>query len=677
MNAITASMNKHHTVKLFSVALAAAAIYCFYYFALCQMPVFGTPTFRIDFFATTIGRANDDLLRSLIHARPVSELYIYAQALLAKYFLEGQASLIIYPVQHVALLIYFFSIVLVVESLLKTKLSVVAVLAAWLLFMTNPGILGSTYKLETIVGTLSMVFGGLSLVFLTRWEDDKRGISAILFLGFYLLSIYAKEDFILPPIFLLAWYIFTGGDGKYRLNTYKWLVVAMMVILISFLAFNKLMLPSRSYMDPQSAANSPYFMTLDPASLLKVFLYYTTGVGLHITILTIFYLAASIIAILKRTKIKETIFIGLITGSLMAPYLIMPNHVFPYYGINWWVWQCIMSFALLKILFPRTSTALAIIAGICILVPGINGILRHRSTDWHQSNYLRTKFAISNNIHETLIRYRKELNREKIVGVVGVGPTQIDQSPWQGNGETAFYLKDDLGVTSQWIVFVKTGGADYVINEAPVKTVEHNADTPNVYVEDIGRLRQRKDLPLLVFHPDGTGIFIDHASNYLDNPGEFSLSPFPLPASGGDVRRKIATSEDYEYLRGFHTPEAGNGRWLSDNNVVLLAPQSGDQFELLAYTLPATAYRDGTAPRVTVSFNGCPAGSEKPTPGRLSKISFAIPDSCGITAGTPVNVRIKIDNLVDTSKQGDKRTLSILSKELGFVAGPGQLVDSP
>jgi len=677
MNAATFNTDKHPAGRLFLVIMAAAVIYCLYYFVLCEMPIIGTPTFRIDFFITTIERANDNLLRSLIHARPTSELYLYAQALIAKNFLSGQTSFLIYPTQHIALLIYFFSIAFVIKDILKEELPVMTILAAWLLFMTNPGILGNTYKLETIVGTLSMVFGGLSMAFLARWNGDKKNINAILFLGFYSISIYAKEDFILPPVLLLGWYIVKDGSWKSQLNAYKWLAVTVVAILVGFLAFNKLVIPGRSYMDPESASNSPYFMTLNPVSLVKVFLYYTTGVGLHITILTIFYLTASVIAILRRTKIKETIFVVLIVGSLMAPYLIMPNHLFPYYGINWWAWQCIVPFALLKVIFPRASTALAITAGICILVPGINGILHHRSTDWHQSYYLRTKFAISNNIRETLIKHRKELNRERLVGVIGLGPTQIDQSPWQGNGETAFYLKDDLGIASQWIVFVKSGGADYVINGVPVKTVEHNTDTPNVYVEGVEGLSQHKDLPLLVFHPDGTGTFMNHAGNSLDNPGESSLPLFPLPASGEGVRRKISASEDYKYLRGFHTPEAGNGRWLSDDNVVLLVPQSGDQFELLAYTLPATAYRGGTVPRVTVSFNGCPAGSEKPAPDRLSKILFAIPDNCGITAGTPVNVRIKIDNLVDTSRQNDKRSLGILSKELGFVGGPDQLVDSP
>jgi len=273
--------------------------------------------------------------------------------------------------------------------------------------------------------------------------------------------------------------------------------------------------------------------------LVKVLLYYTTGVGLHIIILTLLYLVVSIVAISTRTKIGETIFVGLTIGGLMAPYLIMPNHVFSYYGINWWAWQCIMSFALLKVIFPRASTALATAAGVCILIPGVNGILHQRSIDWHQSNYFQSKFAISNNIRETLIRYRKDLNKAGIVGVVGVGPTQIDQSPWQGNGETAFYLKSDLGITSRWIVFVKSSDANYVINGAPVRRIERAADTPDVYVEGVTELVRHKDLPLLVFHSDGTGTFMNHSGDPLDSSAQLPPPLLGLPVSGKDVRRKL------------------------------------------------------------------------------------------------------------------------------------------
>jgi hypothetical protein len=664
----TTNIDQKRARELFSTALAAAAIYCVYYFVLCKMPIVGIPTFRIDYFATTLGRADDSLARTFIHARPISELYIYVQALLAKYLFGGQASFIIYPVQHVAPLIYFLSISLVIDSLLREKLHPAMLLAAWLLFMTNPGIIGNAYKLETIVGTLSMVFGGLSLVFLTRWERRETKTSGILFLVFYVLSVFSKEDFILPPIFLLGWYLVKEGSWRTQFTKHKWLLIATLATLIVFFVFNKMLLPTRSYMDPAAAVNSPYFMTLNPISLIKVILYYTMGVGLHIKILTAFYLVTSVAAIFLKAKIRETLLVGLIISGLMAPYLIMPNHLFSYYGINWWAWQSILPFALLQIFFPNRCALLSAAASACILVPGVGGIVRHRSIDWNQSNYLRSKFAISQNIRKTLIKYRDDLNKRRMVGVIGLGPTQIDQSPWQANGETAFYLKVDLGITSQWTVFVTSSSSDYAVNADPKKNIGFLDDTPDVYVENITDLNKHKGLPLLVFAPDGVGTLVNNTDHAPADPVTLSIAPFLPPASKKDVRRKIIAADEYQYLRGFNQSEGDNGRWLSGNNVILLAPEAGDQFELVAYALPTASYRHNKPPKLSVSFDGCSAGSQEIPPGRLSKIVFPIPDTCHIQAGNPTNVRILVDNLIDSSKTHDERSLSVLGKEIGFSA---------
>ena len=189
----------------------AAALYCIYYFIFCKLPIIGTPTFRIDYFAATVTRADDDLMRSLFHSRPISELYVYIQAILAKYFLDGQTKYIIYPFQHAALLVYFFSISKIIESIFKVRVHTLTFLAAWILFITSPGLIGDVYKLETIVGTVSMFFGGLALIALSRWERNRGQFGAIVFVLFYAFSIFAKEDFILPPLFLLGWYLVRDG----------------------------------------------------------------------------------------------------------------------------------------------------------------------------------------------------------------------------------------------------------------------------------------------------------------------------------------------------------------------------------------------------------------------------------------------------------------------------------
>lgn len=485
-------------------AAMALLIYALYYFVLCRMPIIGTPTFRIDYFATTINRASDPLSRSLIHARPISELYVYLQALLAKYFLSGQSRYIIYPVQHLAMLVYFISIAKAIESILKIRINLFTYVAAWLLFIVNPGVLGNVYKLETIVGTLSMLFGGIALVYLTRWHSDEKPSSAALFFVFFTLSIFSKEDFILPPIVYIAWQTIKDGNWRTELSRRRTFILALAALLVFFLIFNKFMIPGRSYMDPVNRVNAPYFMTLNPSSLFKVFLYYTTGLGFEIKGIGVVYAIASLAAIALKTYRKEAILIAGIVASLMAPYLIMPNHVFSYYGLNWWPWETLTTFALTQAIISstRVGVAVASLASVVVLAPGFHGIYMHRSWNLSQANYLRSNFSKSANLQATLRKNRELLNHYPVVAVEGIGPGGVEQSPWQGNGETAFFLRKDLGLTPRWILFVKSGDASYRIKNL---VSDHAVNPIEVDVRDIADLKDYPNLPVLSFDPNGNG----------------------------------------------------------------------------------------------------------------------------------------------------------------------------
>lgn len=148
-----------------------------------------------------------------------------------------------------------------------------------------------------------------------------------------------------------------------------------------------------------------------------------------------------------------------------------------------------------------------------------------------------------------------------------------------------------------------------------------------------------------------------------------SLTPSPLVPQHDIVRRHINAADNYSYMRGFNESEGSNGRWLSDDNLILLTPEAGDHFELIVYTLPQTSYMRNSAPKITVSFNGCTAPAQDSKPGDVSKLNFPIPDSCGLAPGQPVNIRIEVDNLVDAATTRDQRALAVLGRELGFV-GP-------
>lgn len=148
-----------------------------------------------------------------------------------------------------------------------------------------------------------------------------------------------------------------------------------------------------------------------------------------------------------------------------------------------------------------------------------------------------------------------------------------------------------------------------------------------------------------------------------------SLTPSPLIPQHEVVQRHILAGDNYSYMRGFNAPEGSNGRWLSDDNLILLTPKAGDHFELIVYTPSQATYMHNSAPKITVSFNGCVAPVQYSKPNSVSKLDFPIPGSCGLAPDHPVNVRIEVDNLVDVAITRDQRALAVLGKEFGFV-GP-------
>jgi len=502
-----------------AVALAAA-LYAVFYFLICGLPVSATPTFRIDYFAASV-TGGDDFLKALIHARPVVTLFVYAQTVLAD-ALDTEVRYVIYPLQHIALLVYFFSVAKALEWIFKVRLAIASLLIAWLLFILTPAVMEGVYKLETLVGTLSMLFGGLAMVFLVQWERGKGRGAAIAFLACYVASILAKEDFILPPLMFIAWCIVKDGDWKQQVLARKWVLAAIALSLVFFLVFNKAIIPGRAYIEPVKRADSAYFMTLDPASVIRVLRYYITDCGRNVALIFMMYGLASLASLLLRKHWKETILVAMIVAGLLAPYLIMPNHLYSYYGEKWLPWEAIASLIIVQSAFgarKRLAIAASCVIGAAILVPTFIGLYRHSDVLWFRAGYYREIFSVARNLHATLVANRDAINRHKQVAVVGIGPGEVEQSPWQGNGETEFYLSGDLKLNPQWILFVRAGGPSYRVDN---EIQPDFAPQSRVIVKSIGELDHYKRLPALVFQKDGKGRLVD-----LDKVNALALTASP------------------------------------------------------------------------------------------------------------------------------------------------------
>lgn len=150
--------------------------------------------------------------------------------------------------------------------------------------------------------------------------------------------------------------------------------------------------------------------------------------------------------------------------------------------------------------------------------------------------------------------------------------------------------------------------------------------------------------------------------------GATSLAPKPLVPGAARVLRYVSAADQYAYLEGFNQSEGANGRWLTDDNQVLLMPNPGDRFEMVAYVLPADRYEGHRTPKVLVSFDGCAVPAQPTQPDAVNRLVFAIPKRCGINADKAVSVRIEVDSLVDAAITLDPRALGVLAKSFGFVS---------
>lgn len=483
------------------------AFYGLFYFVLCRLPVFGFPTFRIDYLAATVTRGDElsDFAAALRHSRPVSALYASFQGAFALAVLEGQTRFTLYLLQHAGLLAYFLAITKMLEQMFRVRLRVLAILAAWAAVTTAPETIEGIYKLETIVGTLSMTLGSFSMLALFQWRKNRLPRWLVMFFLLYCLSVLAKEDFALPPLILLGWLIIEDGIRWQQIvkkaQEYRPILAGLAVFTVFFWIFNKYIILDRSFVSPVAIVDSPYWVSLHPADLVEAAKRYTAGLNKNAIMILLAYVLASSAALLLRRRWRETLIVFLMVLGLMAPYLVMPNHVFGYYAVKWLVVEALTFVALVQLIFNSqlVATLVAVVGSTLLVAPVVSGVQEKKHRVWHVSNYFRDRISISENIHKTLATLREDLNQEARVGVIGMGPGQIDQSPWWNGGESHFYLSGDLQLKPQWILF-------FMDTVAQRPNILHD-DFPDSAVLEVNfaHIGNFEGMKALVFRKDGVG----------------------------------------------------------------------------------------------------------------------------------------------------------------------------
>jgi hypothetical protein len=262
------------------------------------------------------------------------------------------------------------------------------------------------------------------------------------------LSFWSKEDFLPPVLFLaayLTWQIHADGRLESRSLVRRWFVMlaGLAVEMVLLFLYNRDV--HSAFTESVSGSYKPDFALLSILRTAFTYIVMTPGAKMA------FLLAASTLVwnCFASNPIQWSRLLAFLAlaSAIALPYLCLPNHVFPYYALNWTVWEAGGGLLAIWKLWPgkRSGAAIAILAVACLIVtqPG-----RAVISVWYSE-----RAEVNRNILKSLATHRAGLEPYPAVVVEGA-PLY---GPWFGN--TGDFLKNRLHLDHVWLVRVPKDGA--------------------------------------------------------------------------------------------------------------------------------------------------------------------------------------------------------------------------
>lgn len=342
-----------------------------------------------------------------------------------------------------------------------------------------------------LTNLLSEVFGAAALLcLLAAARSPRAGPWSAAGLLFFASSAFAKEDYVLPPLLLAAWLVRTGTA---RRRAALAALVGLVAIALALAAYNH-KIGGRAFTN--LSHTGPYTVDFSPASVTSLFLRYLT-MSKYLLAVTVLFLLAAAAALWKIPQGRpRVLLVCAFVVLLVAPYTVLPNHVYPYYAFGWLPLQIGLSGFVLLELTERSvggrvrRVVFAAATAVALCAVGLTLRERRDVVRYYQSNQDRCRRMI-----QTLVENRDAIAREPRVGVLGLDGL----SPWSLSH--AEYLRRRLGLHNEWIVFVPQSSLFYEIDEdgKPMRT-------PPILVRPVSALQEYAGLSFVAFDRAGRGI---------------------------------------------------------------------------------------------------------------------------------------------------------------------------
>lgn len=412
-----------------------------------------------------------------------------------------------YAVLNASAVLVAWLALLVVRDVLGVRPGVLAAVAGGVLLSSHAAALQHGKYLGLMTNLVSHGFGLACLLLL--WHGWQRasgwrcGLAALA----YLASAFAKEDFVLPPLVLLAllWAI-----GRSRppvpAAAAAWPRAARIAVSLLFVAIAVGSMAWQAYdrnpfvaglFTPETSSAS-YAVDLAPAALMQAFGTLFFGYSWAATVLSAAACAALWWAA-PALRLRLCWFVATVV-ALAAPYALIPNNMPVYRAYAWLPWMgAIVAVALAYWTqrVPRDGPAWARLApALATLAVALCAALLHHDARLALAAGYAEGEAMNRRMLQFLEQERAALQDVAVVGLHGLG----ENSPWCGNGTV--YLSRKRGFTQRWLLFAPAATACYQNPSQGPRRPRHDL---RMAVEPVARACAAPSMPVLVFDAAGRG----------------------------------------------------------------------------------------------------------------------------------------------------------------------------
>ncbi|MBB1472858.1 MULTISPECIES: hypothetical protein [unclassified Luteimonas] len=431
--------------------------------------------------------------------RPVSTNVIFLVA--------AGGQLASYVVLNASAVLVAWLALLLVRDVFDVRPGVLAALACGAVLSSHPAALQHGKYLGLMTNLVSHGFGLACLLLLWHgWRRASAWRCALAALA-YLASAFAKEDFVLPPLLLVA-LLWAPGSACLPVGrgATPWprgsrialsvLFVAIAVGSMAWQAYDRNPFVAGLFTPDSSSAS--YAVELAPAALLRAFGMLFFGYTWVATLLAAAAWAALWVAA-PTLRVRLAWFAATVV-SLAVPYALIPNNMPVYRAYAWLPWMAAIVAVALTLLAQRVPRHAAMprraVPALAAIAVALGAALLHHDARLDLAARYAAGESVNRHMLDALEQERAALQDAPLVGLHGLG----ENSPWCGNGTV--YLARKRGFQQRWLVLAPGETSCYRNPAQGGRKPRHDL---RVSVAPPAHACSQPTLPVLVFDAHGRG----------------------------------------------------------------------------------------------------------------------------------------------------------------------------